>query len=300
MTDSITRILSDSDLPRLVRGVASLVVIYGGELGRRFSLDSELTIGRSFNNSVVIDADSVSRRHARFEPLEDDFIVEDLGSTNGTLVNGERVEERRALEHGDLIQIGGVVLRFISGRDVEAMYHEEIYRLTIIDGLTQIHNRRYFDDFLDREVARCSRSHGDLSLVLFDIDRFKEVNDSLGHLFGDRMLRTVATLVGERVRREQLFARFGGDEFALILPDVNLKDALAFAENVRALIEETEVEDRGRTGGATLSLGVAAWQDGMSVDDLVKAADQALYMAKEQGRNRVAVWEPPTAVEADL
>ncbi|HVS14337.1 MAG TPA: GGDEF domain-containing protein [Thermoanaerobaculia bacterium] len=286
MTDSITRILSESDLPRPGRRVASLVVIYGGELGRRFPLDAELTIGRSFNNSIVIDADSVSRRHARFVPLEEDFIVEDLGSTNGTLVNGERVDRRRPLAHGDLVQIGGVVLRFISGGDVEAMYHEEIYRLTIIDGLTQVHNRRYFDDFLEREVARCSRSGGDLALVLFDIDDFKGINDSLGHLFGDRMLRTVAALVEERVRREQLFARYGGDEFALILPDVDLDDALAFAERVRELVERTPVEDRERTGQATLSLGVATLAQGMEVEDLVKAADQALYAAKEAGRNR--------------
>jgi two-component system, cell cycle response regulator len=292
MTDSITRILSDSDLPRLVRGVASLVVIYGGELGRRFPLDAELTIGRSFNNSIVIDADSVSRRHARFVPLEEGFIVEDLGSTNGTLVNGERVDRRRELAHGDLIQIGGVVLRFISGGDVEAMYHEEIYRLTIVDGLTQVHNRRYFDDFLEREVARCSRSHGALSLVLFDIDHFKSINDSLGHLFGDKLLRTVASLVEGRVRREQLFARYGGDEFALILPDVEIDDALAFAERVRELVERTTVEDRGRTGKATLSMGVAALAGDMSVQDLIKAADQALYAAKEAGRNRVVAHRP--------
>jgi diguanylate cyclase (GGDEF)-like protein len=293
MADPNTRILDEPVLPEGTSGApASLVVIYGGELGRRYPLggteSTVVEIGRALGNTIVIEADSVSRQHARLYPEGDGHFVEDLGSTNGTLVGGERIEGPRRLAHGDLIKIGGVVLRFLCGGDLESRYHEEIYRLTIVDGLTQVHNRRYYDDFLDREVARCSRSGGALSLVLLDLDRFKEINDGFGHLFGDRLLRQLAGIVQARVRREQLLARIGGDEFAVVLPDVPLDGALAFAEKVRQEVAAHPVTDRGRRLTTTLSIGVATLEPGMSVAELIERADQSLYAAKRVGRDRVS------------
>ena len=292
MADPTTRILDEPALPEGVPGsAASLVVIYGGELGRRYPLggaeSTVVEIGRALGNTIVIEADSVSRQHARLYPEGDGYWVEDLGSTNGTLVNAERIEGPRRLAHGDLIKVGGVVLRFLCGDDLESRYHEEIYRLTIVDGLTQVHNRRYFDDFLEREVARCSRSGADLSLVLLDLDRFKEINDGFGHLFGDRLLREVAGIAQARVRREQLLARIGGDEFALVLPDVGLEDAIAFADRLRREVADHPVTDRGRRLTTTLSIGVAVFEPGMSVSELIERADQSLYAAKRVGRDRV-------------
>jgi diguanylate cyclase (GGDEF)-like protein len=292
LADPTTRILDEPAFPEEEhRSPASLVVIYGGELGRRYPLggpDSTVVeIGRALTNTIVIEADSVSRLHARLYPDGDGHWVEDLGSTNGTLVNGERIEGPRRLDHGDLIKIGGIVLRFLCGDDLESRYHEEIYRLTIVDGLTQVHNRRYFDDFLEREVARCGRSGGALSLVLLDLDRFKEINDGFGHLFGDRLLREIAGLVQARVRREQLIARLGGDEFALVLPDVDLPGALQFADRIRREVAAHPVTDRGRRLTTTLSVGVATYEPGMSVAAFVDRADQSLYAAKRVGRDRV-------------
>ena len=293
MADATTRILDEPALPEGSGGApASLVVIYGGELGRRYPLGGAdapvVEIGRALSNTIVIEADSVSRQHARLYSEGDGHWVEDLGSTNGTLVGGERIEGPKRLEHGDLIKIGGVVLRFLCGGDLESRYHEEIYRLTIVDGLTQVHNRRYFDDFLEREVARCARSGGSLSLVLLDLDRFKEINDGFGHLFGDRLLREVAGIVQAKTRREQLLARIGGDEFAVVLPDVTLDGAVGFAEKVRMEVAAHPVTDRGRRLTTTLSIGVATYEAGMSVAALVERADQSLYAAKRVGRDRVS------------
>jgi diguanylate cyclase (GGDEF)-like protein len=284
--DLTTRVLSRADLDlEPLDHPASLVIIYGGELGRRYPIDSELTLGRAISNSVLVDADSVSRHHARIARKGERSYIDDLGSTNGTTVNGERVEETRLLLHGDLIKIGRVVFRYICGHDVETHYHEEIYRLTIIDGLTQVHNRRYFDDFLDREVARSTRSGAPLSLIFFDVDQFKRLNDRYGHLFGDRLLREIAQGVKNRVRREQLIARFGGDEFALLLPDVDLENATVFAEKIRRQIQELELDERGHHARVTLSLGVATLESEMSVHDLLQTADRALLAAKHAGRN---------------
>jgi diguanylate cyclase (GGDEF)-like protein len=300
MSDPTTRILDEPALPEGSRGApASLVAIYGGELGRRYQLggaeSTVVEIGRALTNTIVIEADSVSRQHARLYPEGDGHWVEDLGSTNGTLVNGDRIEGPRKLEHGDLVKIGGVVLRFLCGDDLESRYHEEIYRLTIVDGLTQVHNRRYFDDFLEREVARCGRSGSALSLVLLDLDRFKEINDGFGHLFGDRLLREIAGLVQTRVRREQLLARLGGDEFAVVLPDVKLEDAVEFADRIRKEVAAHPVTDRGRRLTTTLSIGVATFERGMSVSQLIERADQSLYAAKRIGRDRVVAQQAQRA-----
>jgi diguanylate cyclase (GGDEF)-like protein len=281
-----TRVLSRTDLDLEPLGQeASLVLIYGGELGRRYTIADETTIGRAVSNSVLIDTDSVSRHHARIQRRSDRCFVEDLQSTNGTTVNGERVTDRRLLEHGDLIKVGRAVFRYICGHDVETHYHEEIYRLTIIDGLTQVANRRFFDDFLEREVARSTRSRAPLSLIFFDIDDFKRLNDRFGHLFGDRLLRDIAQRVGTLVRREQLLARFGGDEFALVLPDVDLESASLFAEKIRQQIESMEPAERGRGASVTLSFGIATLEPAMTVQDLLQTADRALLAAKRAGRN---------------
>jgi diguanylate cyclase (GGDEF)-like protein len=295
MSDPTTRILDEPGLPEGARGApASLVAIYGGELGRRYQLggaeSTVVEIGRALTNTIVIEADSVSRQHARLYPEGDGHFVEDLGSTNCTLVNGERIEGPRKLEHGDLIKIGGVVLRFLCGDDLESRYHEEIYRLTIVDGLTQVHNRRYFDDFLEREVARCGRSGAALSLILLDLDRFKEINDGFGHLFGDRLLREVAGLVQAHVRREQLLARLGGDEFALVLPDTGSEGAVAVAERVRERIAAYSFlkASDGLDIHLTASVGVATLPDvAASADELIKAADTAMYRVKEKGKDGV-------------
>jgi diguanylate cyclase (GGDEF)-like protein len=283
----ITRALTLGIPPRF-SGEECLVQIYGKQLGRRFRLTGPaLVIGRSPDANVVVDSDTVSRLHARVEREDNGFVVVDLQSTNGTFINDRPVSAQR-LANGDLVRIGDSIFKFLAGDDIEAAYHEAIYQMTIQDGLTRIHNKRYLGEFLDRELSRSRRHERALSLVMFDIDHFKSVNDTYGHLTGDAVLQELAALVAPRIRRDELLARAGGEEFAIVLPESALDAAERFAELVRTMVERHRFVCDGQTVPVTISLGVATLTREMErPDDLVRAADQALYRAKHGGRNQV-------------
>jgi diguanylate cyclase (GGDEF)-like protein len=220
---------------------AGLVFIYppGPDLGRLYHLrGSEVVIGRGEDCEIRIQDHSVSRRHARIEPSIDGNFVSDQRSTNGTFINSRVLDGPSLLQNGDELRVGNCILRYHTGAVVEAEHHEEIYRLTIVDGLTQIHNQRYLSEFLDRELARSRRRQRPLSVVLFDIDHFMRINDSFGHLCGDVLLRELAATVRGTIRREDLFARYGGEEFALVLVDADGPEAMKFAEVVRGLVAD--------------------------------------------------------------
>jgi two-component system cell cycle response regulator len=272
---------------KAITGESCLVMIYGPELGKRFPfMGDEVTLGRGIDNVIVIDMDNVSRLHARITSMDDGFYLEDLGSTNGSYVNDIEVSRDR-LRTGDLVKIGGAILKFIQGGNIEALYHEEIYQMTIVDGLTQIHNKRYFLEFLDREMARCSRYDRPLSLVMFDLDFFKAINDNFGHLAGDYVLKRVAELISKHVRKEELFARYGGEEFSIIMPETGGKKALIFCEKIRHMIEETPIVYEQKEVKVTISLGIAVMGRHREPLHFIKAADDCLYLAKNNGRNRV-------------
>jgi diguanylate cyclase (GGDEF)-like protein len=272
-------------------GEAVLVVLYGPTLGRRYLLGDEVQIlGRGAEASIALDAESVSRRHARVSHVSGGFVLEDMGSTNGSFVNDRRIDRCR-LANGDLLRIGGVILKFLSGSDIEASYHEEIYRLTILDGLTQVHNKRYFLEVLEREVSRAQRHETCMALVLFDIDHFKKVNDTHGHLAGDSVLKEICRRLRPRIRKEDLLARYGGEEFACVLPDTTRAGAQIFAEALRILVERYPVVHGDVEISVTISLGVAV-TDGRDPDgptELIRLADERLYDAKRRGRNRVSI-----------
>ncbi len=286
--DEETRVSTVSRIvDKAITGESCLVMIYGPLLGKRFTLDSEITtLGRGADNTIMIDMDNVSRVHAKVTKDEDGFYLEDLGSTNGSYVNDVEVKKDR-LRNGDLVKIGGAILKFIQGGNIEALYHEEIYQMTIVDGLTQIHNKRYFLEFLDREMARCSRYDRPLSLVMFDIDHFKQINDTYGHLAGDFVLKRLAELVSKHVRKEELFARYGGEEFAIIMPETTGKKAGIFCEKIRRMIEQTTVMYENKEISVTISLGIAVMGRHREPLAFIKAADDMLYAAKANGRNRV-------------
>lgn len=267
---------------------ACLVVIYGDDLGRRVPLSTEpVTIGRSSKCDVQVDQDNVSRNHARITRHGNDYLLSDLGSTNGTYVNHRFVDEAE-LKDGDQIKIGRTILKFIKGDNVEVQYHEEIYRLMTVDGLTDVYNKRYFTEELEKEISRSRRYERVFSLVLFDIDHFKQVNDNYGHLAGDSILRQLAELIRSRIRRDDSLARIGGEEFAILLPEVGCKGATELAEKLRRLVEEKVFVFEGLRLNVTISLGVADWNPKIAdVQALIKAADEKLYEAKRAGRNQV-------------
>jgi diguanylate cyclase (GGDEF)-like protein len=268
---------------------ACIIVIYGPELGKRLQLGAApFEIGRSAKNDLFIDQESVSRHHARIVFDGSLYWLQDQNSTNGTFVNDELVQERE-LRDGDQIRVGRSILKFMTGENVEVHYHEEIYRLMTVDGLTQAYNRRYFNEALEREFNRSQRYQRILSLIAFDIDHFKEINDTHGHLAGDNVLRNLAQCVKIKLRREDVFARTGGEEFGILLPEIRLEGALTTAEKVRRIVETMLVRHEQIGIRCTVSLGVASCQgDETTGEDLYKRADERLYEAKQGGRNRVA------------
>jgi two-component system, cell cycle response regulator len=272
---------------------ACVVHIYptGPGMGTRYPLaDSPMVLGRGNDCDIRINDHSVSRRHARVQPGADGYYAVDLQSTNGTFVNDVPASICK-LKDGDYLRVGNCIYRFLAGGNVEAEYHEEIYRLTIIDALTDIHNKRYLLEFLDRELSRSARYNRPLSLILFDIDRFKTVNDQLGHLGGDFTLRELAACVKGSVRKEELFARYGGEEFVIVLPETTLDSGRLVGERIRALVERHPFQYEGKAYTTTISVGVAATTGGepLTPHDLIRQADEKLYQAKNAGRNRVVV-----------
>jgi diguanylate cyclase (GGDEF)-like protein len=261
----------------------------GPGMGTRYPLaDEAIVLGRGNDCDIRINDHSVSRRHARIQATDDEFYAVDLQSTNGTFVNDSPISISK-LKDGDYLRIGNCIYRFLTGGNVEAEYHEEIYRLTIVDGLTEIHNKRYLLEFLDRELARSLRHRRPLALILFDLDHFKRINDELGHLAGDKTLRDLAAAVKAKVRREELFARFGGEEFVIVLPETTREGACIVAERVRCLVEQMAFEYEGKAYPVTISLGIGMTMGETLIapDELIRLADDKLYEAKDRGRNCV-------------
>jgi len=287
-TDTVT----DVEHPDKKRGrQACLVVIYGTDLGRRVPLTrSSFTIGRSSKNDLSIDQESVSRKHARISYNGKSFVLVDMRSKNGTYVNDEPVTER-VLHNGDQVKVGRSILKFMHGDNIELSYHEEIYRLMTVDGLTQVYNRRYFTEALERECNRAARYKRRLAVVLFDIDRFKTINDAYGHVAGDSVLRQLCAAIKTKLREQDIFARVGGEEFGLLLPEVTLDGARGAAEKVRRIVEQTAFAFENAIIGCTISLGVAvvSERDKPEPAVLYKTADSALMKAKQKGRNRLEV-----------
>lgn len=271
-------------------GSACLVVIYGEQLGKRLPLDpkTETIFGRASECQVVLEDETVSRRHARIVSRRGLYFLEDLGSTNGVCVNNFQVSSHR-LGDGDQVKVGRTIYKFLHGGNIETDYHEVIYQLMTNDGLTRAYNRRYFDQELERELNRAARYGRPLALVVFDIDHFKQINDSRGHLGGDEVLRQLAAIVMRLVRREDLFARIGGEEFALLIPEGSLSGAGLLAERLRATIEGHPFVTDGQPLRVTCSFGVAYLEPRTtsSSRELYERADSALYAAKGAGRNCV-------------
>lgn len=278
--------------PRLISShKACLVYIYpkGPRMGKRYALSNEpLLIGRGSDCAITLDDTAASRHHLRLEPTPEGLLAIDLESTNGTYINDEQIN-RQILEDGDYLRVGRTLFRFLAGGNVEAEYHEEIYRLTILDSLTGISNTRHLIEFLDRELSRSQRHHRPLALVLLDIDHFKNINDTLGHLAGDQTLRDLVDCLLPCVRRDELLARYGGEEFILVLPETDLQGGIVVADRMRKTVEQTRFSYEGNIYPVTISCGVAAitGEEGLASKDFIKLADEKLYAAKDNGRNRV-------------
>jgi diguanylate cyclase (GGDEF)-like protein len=273
-------------------GEDCLVVIYPptpGTLGKRFLLQKDaITVGRDRENDIVLVSDSVSRRHCKIEHRAGRLFAVDLDSTNGTFINDETEPITDIqLRRGDQIKIGDTIFKYLGGSDVEAQYHETIYKMTIMDGLTDVHNKRYLIDLLEREIPRALRHKRPLSVLMIDIDHFKSVNDTYGHLAGDAVLKDVASILRSRLRPDDTLSRYGGEEFAAALPETPVDGAADIAEQLRHLVETHPFAFEGEKIRVTISIGVAELKPGLNTEGLFKAADEMMYQAKREGRNCV-------------
>jgi two-component system, cell cycle response regulator len=288
-TVEVTINRESSALRRAVPGQAFLVVIAGTRLGYRTLLSEQpLEIGRGSTCGLVLDVDSVSRQHARVEWAGAGHRLLDLGSTNGTFVNELRISEH-VLRDGDRLQIGKVLLKYIGGNNIEGAYHEEIQRLMRFDGLTGVHNKSHFEETFRNALWTARAQSMPVSLILFDLDHFKAINDTHGHTAGDAVLRQVASVVSGQVSQHELFARVGGEEFAVLCPGRTLSQALELAERMRRAVEHTQCSFDSNRIPVTISLGVAERKTSgnETSEALFERADAQLYAAKAAGRNCV-------------
>jgi diguanylate cyclase (GGDEF)-like protein len=278
------------DVPRPDR--ATLTVLAGPDGGASFSMKQlELVVGRSAQADIPLDEASVSRRHAKItREGEGHYMIEDLGSTNGTFVDGRRVR-RAPLRPGDRIQVGrACVLRFSIVDEIEDAMQRRLYETANRDTLTGLANRRMLFERLAAEVAYAADRDRDLGLLMVDVDHFKRVNDTFGHLAGDQVLKAVSLTGVQALRPGDVLARYGGEEFAAIARGADVDEATAIAERFRKAIADVRVEVGGGSVAMTVSIGVAVfsectrWANGL---DLVALADERLYAAKSRGRNRV-------------
>jgi len=287
-----TRITGLDELRMARPGQGCLVIIHAplhSDLGRRYVLDKDaITVGRGRDNDIVLPSDCVSRRHSRLERRTDGVYVVDVGSTNGTYVNDDavKVAERR-LERGDQLRIGDTIFKYLAGSDIEVQYHEIIFRMTVTDGLTNLANRKQLDAVLQEEIPRARRHGRDLAVLMLDIDHFKNINDTYGHLAGDSVLRGLAGILQKRLRPSDRLGRYGGEEFCAILPETSLLSAARIGEELRSLVAAHSFVSEEHKIRVTISIGAGSLEPGMDAAGLYRAADEMLYKAKRTGRNKV-------------
>lgn len=278
---------------KLGRNAAYLVVLQGSNVGEMYKIDggNDTVIGRGMSAKIRLTDDGISRQHARIVEIAGNIMIEDMKSANGTIVNGEIVE-RRPLKDGDKIRLGSTtILKFTYHDKLDENFQQQMYDAALRDGLTKAFNKKYFLDRLETEFAYARRHKTALSLLIFDGDHFKKVNDTYGHLAGDYVLVTLAKITKATIRSEDVFARYGGEEFAVICRTIPLVSAGVLGERIRAGVQNTRFEFEGKHIPFSISVGVAALPNSPaeSAAQLIAAADAALYEAKEQGRNRVVL-----------
>jgi diguanylate cyclase (GGDEF)-like protein len=301
--DDITNIISDAEmmLDGEERTRAYLVVQVGASVGELYRITREATLGRSRRADFQLIDDGVSRRHARIIIEGDEVFLEDLNSRNGTFIGSERLTGRRKLENGDRIALAGgkVVLRFTVGDSLDEEFQRQMYNSSLRDGLTMAFNKRYFTERLNSEYRFAERHSEPLSLLLLDLDEFKQINDQNGHVAGDHVLKKFAAAMIQSVRNEDVFARYGGEEFCVISRAIALDQAQTFAERLRAVTEGLDIEFGGKKIPLTVSIGIATLPESGAAGptELLNAADRALYAAKSRGRNRVVLYSPTLEVE---
>lgn len=291
--DDTTSIANVPEAPEHASGdrdKAYLIVIAGSNVGEMHKIEADTTVlGRSIDANIRLTDDGISRHHCRIRMEDGRLFVEDLGSRNGLFCNGARASHHE-LQDGDKIQLGKTtILKFSYQDDLEENFQKQMLESALTDGLTGAYNKRYFMERLDSEVKFSLRHKVSLGLMIMDLDKFKLVNDTYGHLAGDTVLVKFAELMHESIRNEDVFARYGGEEFAIITRAIPRPDVFRFADRLRQETSELQIVSEGIHIPVTVSIGLATLPEDQATGpmDLIKIADSMLYEAKRSGRNRV-------------
>ena len=283
--DSLRRHVLSSAIAEARRPV--LVVVLGADVGQRSRVSNGFTIGRVAESDMILTDPRVSSRHCRVEDRGDGWVIVDLGSTNGTRVNGERVTERK-LTPNDKVDVGDTVLRFELQDAADQAYDEAVQRLLHIDDLSGLYVRRRFDPELDQMLREAAVTRFPVGLLVMDLDGLKSINDTHGHLFGAYVIAESGKVIGRELPEKAIAARFGGDEYVAACHGFDLAATHACGEQIRAAIGAHRFEREGIRLQPGISIGVAAFPEhGRSREALFHCADAALYQAKRAGKNTV-------------
>lgn len=283
----------EEESPQVEEAMPYLVMYTERNMGKRLDLsESKVTVGRSPEADITVDDKRVSKVHCTLQYQKGCIMVEDNNSTNGTFLNGQRID-KASVTTGALLQVGGTVMKIEFKNRTEVDYEDELLRKATTDALTGIANRHYFMNRSREELLFVKRANTLVGMVMMDIDHFKKVNDTYGHQAGDYVLSQFASLVDKRIRGEDIFGRYGGEEFAILMRgDMEPPGAKIFCERIRKTIEEFEFSFNGTLIPVTVSIGLCLKNGGdvQTLDELIHDADKALYKAKQSGRNRVELF----------
>ena len=271
----------------------TFTVIEGVEpdFGRVFQFsEGPVLMGRHPDNHIRLSDPRVSQYHCRAEVTYGDDLVSvtlrDMGSTNGTFVNREPAQNR-LLNSGDKVEIGGTILQYTCNDRVEEQYRSRLFAFATTDPLTGLFNRRHLMGELEAQFSLLRRYGRTFSVIMLDIDHFKAINDRYGHLGGDEYLCQLADLISHLLREQDIAARFGGEEFLLLLPETGHEGALILAERIRQRVGAMRVAHNQELMTTTVSVGVGTARRDEDMNDFLRRVDNALYQAKAAGRDRV-------------
>jgi diguanylate cyclase (GGDEF)-like protein len=272
-----------------------LTVIAGSEIdfGKHFVLEKKRSVlGREKVNDIALNDGKVSKVHCEISVIRsgkgvDQIYLLDLDSTNGTFINGDAVIQA-PLRGGDKVQVGDTILQLSFSDEIEREYHAKLFDFAARDALTGMYNKRFILNELENYCRIARRSSRAFSIIMIDIDDFKNINDRYGHLSGDEYLKRFAGLIHASLRDQDIAGRVGGEEFLIILPETAIDGALQLAVRIRKRVEEFVMEHQGSKIRTTISAGVCQYECKLKdTGEFLELADQALYEAKRSEKNKV-------------